>query len=205
MTKERKLVIDAIRHLKNSDRILSTIIRDVEPYKVYRRNNSFESLVRIIVGQQLSSKAAATIFQHLKEAMGNQTITTDRISTINDEALFNVGVSKAKTKTIRELTHQIEDGSIRLRRLSNMSDERITEVLTQVKGIGPWSTQMYLMFVLHRPDVFPSTDKGIINAIKKLYGDEYCGEDEIDLITDRWRPFRTIACWYLWKYVDSRA
>lgn len=198
----KQMMQKAIRHLRESDPVLSSIICDDDQYTIYRRRSYFESLVRIIIGQQLSSYAARTIFDRVKSITGKRYVTIQNLSRLDDKSLLTAGVSRAKLDTIRSLITAMESGNINLRSIAFKDDENVTRELTQIKGIGPWSVQMYLMFVLRRPDIFPSSDAGISNAIRKLYNNQN-GHVDIDRITDRWKPYRTVACWYLWRYIDT--
>ena len=191
----------AILHLHRVDPILSKIISDSSDYRVYRKRNTFESLVRIIVGQQLSKQAARTIFNRLKMSVQGSRITAKSLSFLDDSDFSSAGVSRMKTRTIRLLIAEIISGRLILRKFMNMDDESILKELTRIKGIGPWTVQMYLMFVLRRPDIFPDSDTGITNAIRELYTNG-SRQANIRRISDRWRPFRTVACLFLWRYID---
>ncbi|MCP4598631.1 MAG: DNA-3-methyladenine glycosylase 2 family protein [Neptuniibacter sp.] len=150
----------------------------------------------------MSTQAAATISTRVKALFRSQTINPARVSTLADSDFRKAGVSHAKISTIRSLTSKLERGELSLRKLPYLTDNEIMTHLTAIKGIGPWTVQMYLMFVLHRLDVFPASDKGILNAMNRLYdgnGDVL----DIEQISARWRPFRTVACWYLWRYLDQ--
>ncbi|MBN2316784.1 MAG: DNA-3-methyladenine glycosylase 2 family protein [Sedimentisphaerales bacterium] len=193
---------EAISHLQKVDPILSTIISDKPDYRVYRKRNSFESLVRIIVGQQLSSKAARTIYNRLKTSVIENRITAQSLSYLDEGDFTSAGISRMKTRTIRILVNEVISGRLVLEQFVEMDDVSISNKLTRIKGIGPWTIQMYLMFVLCRPDIFPEKDTGIKNAIRKIYAN---GSHQVDFktISDRWRPFRTVACMFLWKYIDK--
>jgi len=191
----------AILHLQKVDPILSTIISDSSDYRVYRKRSTFESLVRIIVGQQLSTLAARTIFNRLKISVNGSRITAKSLSFLDDSVFTSAGVSRMKTRTIRLLVAEIISGRLVLGQFMKMDDESIQKELTRIKGIGPWTVQMYLMFVLRRPDIFPDSDTGITNAIRELYASG-SRQANIRHISDRWRPYRTVACLFLWRYID---
>ncbi len=192
----------AILHLHEVDPILSRIIFDSSDYRVYSKRGIFESLVRIIVGQQLSTQAARTIFNRLRKSVNGSRITAQSLSFLDDSDFTSAGVSRMKTRTIRLLVEEIISGRLVLGQLTRMEDESILEELTRIKGIGPWTVQMYLMFVLHRPDIFPDSDTGITNAVRELYAN---GSRQMNIrrISDRWRPFRTVACLFLWRHIDK--
>jgi len=191
----------AILHLQKVDPILSTIISDSPNYRVYRKRSTFESLVRIIVGQQLSALAARTIFNRLKTSVNGSTITAKSLSFLKDSVFTSAGVSRMKTRTIRLLVAEVISGRLVLEQFKEMDEESIQKELTRIKGIGPWTVQMYLMFVLCRPDIFPDSDTGITNAIRELYAN---GSSQVNIrrISDRWRPYRTVACLLLWSHID---
>lgn len=203
MSKNRTNEIEtlkAIRYLKKKDPILSSIMHNLKPSNVYRKRSSFESLIRIVIGQQLSSKAGHAIFSRVKSLFPKGRINIENLSQISDRILYEAGISKAKVQTIRSIAEEIGSGNLSFRRMEYMNDGHIEAQLMKIKGIGPWSVQMYLMFVLRRLDVFPRSDTGILNAIQRLYnGHEY----KIEIITERWKPYRTVACWYLWRYLDG--
>ena len=189
-------------YLRQYDPVLRRVIIDTLPYTVYRKRSHFESLVRIIIGQQLSTRAARTIFNRVKFTIGSRSFSTKVLSGVQDESLLNAGLSAAKLSTIRRLISSIESGRLDLRSMRWKEDKQVSKELTQIKGIGPWSAQMYLMFVLKRLDVFPEADTGILNAIRSLYNGNGAAIN-VKSISDNWRPFRTIACWYLWRYLDT--
>jgi DNA-3-methyladenine glycosylase II len=155
-----------------------------------------------VIGQQLSTQAAATIFARVKALFDKQSITPDRLSQQADSALRAAGISNAKIRTVRALSTMVENGDLKLRRLPYLSENEIMDQLTSIKGIGPWTVEMYLMFVLHRLDIFPASDTGILNAMQRLYNGNGVPVDTEE-ISNRWRPYRTVACWYLWRYLDQ--
>ncbi len=192
---------EATAHLKSVDPILGSRIVGLSINDTLSRKNSYESLVRIVIGQQLSAAAARTIFQRVKRSIGYSTITPKRLAMLSDDALLKAGISRAKLRTIRVLAEGIEHKEIRLRQFRDMDEMTISSTLTKIKGIGPWTVQMYLMFGLQRSDIFPDTDAGILRAIRLLYDVDQ--PKKIESITEKWRPYRTVACWYLWKYLDT--
>jgi DNA-3-methyladenine glycosylase II len=122
------------------------------------------------------------------------------MSDVTDQQFLDAGVSRAKLRTMRSLSDEIISKELSLRRLSRQSDEIVFEQLTRIKGIGPWSVQMYQMFVLGSPDIFPESDTGILNAMNRLYRSKRGNAADI---ASQWSPYRTVACWYLWRYLDS--
>lgn len=165
----------------------------------------FENLVSTIIGQQLSNKAADTIYNRFLELFPNRKVDPNWILNLESSKIRAVGTSWAKIRSLKDLSLKILDKSVQLDLLDLLSDEEVITHLTQVKGIGPWTAQMKLMFTLHRPDVFPLDDRGIQNAMIKLYGlkDDKKLKTNMLKTSSSWRPYRTLACWYLWKCLDN--
>jgi DNA-3-methyladenine glycosylase II len=164
----------------------------------------FHALLRAIVSQQLSTKAAATIAARFEGLYGGPPIPAQVIAT-SDEQLRAVGFSAQKIGYVRDLCRRIEDGGLPLASLDAMSDDEVVEALTQVKGIGRWTAEMFLMFRLHRPDVLPVGDLGIVKAVQKAYGLRKVPTPErLTRIGEAWRPYRSIACWYLWASLHNK-
>lgn len=198
----RNDIDQAVNHLKGADEIIATLIEQFGECHLVRRRNSLEALVRIVIGQQLSGSAAAAIFGRVKTLASARALTPELLLDTSVSQLRNLGVSEFKASTIHRLANAVRAREINFRKLSLLSDENVIESLTQFKGFGPWSARMYLMFVLHRPDVFPVEDAGILGAIRKLYRIDSRSK-RLHVVGDRWRPYRSVACWYLWRYVDS--
>lgn len=192
-----------IRALAKKDKKLGAVIERVGVLNYRSKRTAFDALTRTIIGQQLSGKAAETIYQRVRAKTANKRITTKSISAVKDQDLRSCGLSAAKTRAIRDLIAKIDYGQLKFRAFARMSDDEVAEAIMQVKGLGPWSAQMYLMFVLCRLDVFSAGDLGIQNAICKLYGKDRDSTD-FDKFAERWQPYRTIACWYLWASLDNR-
>ena len=164
----------------------------------------FHALLRAIVSQQLSTKAAATIAARFDGLYGGPPTPAQVIAT-SDEQLRAVGFSTQKIGYVRDLCRRISDGALPLAALDAMSDEEVIEVLTQVKGIGRWTAEMFLMFRLHRPDVLPVGDLGIVKAVQKAYGlRKIPTAERLTRIGEAWRPYRSIACWYLWASLHNK-
>lgn len=186
-----------IRFLAKKDKKLAAVIKRVGKLNYRSQHTAFEALARIIIGQQLSSKAAETIYQRVRAKTPNKRVTLKSISAVSDQDLRSCGLSAAKTRAIRDLIDKIGTGQLKIRSFSRMTDEEVAEAIISVKGLGPWSAQMYLMFVLCRLDIFSAGDLGIQNAVCQLYGKDKAKTD-FDKFAERWQPYRTIACWYLW-------
>ena len=194
----------AIKHLKKSDPVIAGIIQRVGPYAMEYREPSFESLVRSIVYQQLSGRVASVIFGRLHAAAGQEQLTPAGIMRLRPEKMRKVGLSGQKTLYIRELARHTKRGSIVFEDLPESDDAVVIEHLTRVKGIGVWTAQMFLMFALRREDVLPVADLGIRSAIKKAYGlNDLPKPDEMEKIAECWKPYTSIACWYLWRSLEK--
>jgi len=192
----------ALQHLKKSDPILAQIIRTVGPFTIEYRDPSFETLVRSIVYQQLSGKVASVIFGRLKEATGE--LTPASVLKLRPQRMRKLGLSGQKTLYIRELARHTQKGSVVFEHLHASEDTVVIEHLTQVKGIGVWTAQMFLMFALRRPNVLPVADLGIRVAMKKAYNlEDLPRPAEMEKIAAVWKPYTSIACWYLWRSLDN--
>jgi DNA-3-methyladenine glycosylase II len=169
-----------------------------------QHTDPYKALVHSIMSQQLSSKAAATIARRFTELFGGTFPTPAKVIAMPADQLRSVGLSGAKVSFVRDLAQRIHDGSLRLDLLDTMSDDEVIAELTKVKGIGRWTAEMFLMFRLHRPDVLPVGDLGIVNAIKKQYRLRKTPTPKRMMqIGEAWRPYRSIACWYLWASLDN--
>ena len=193
----------ARRLLMRRDRVLGAAIRQIGPcgMAARQRQDHLSALVRAIVGQQLSTKAAATIFGRLEALFPDGGVTDAfAISRIDDGTLRSVGLSAQKVSYLRDLSTRIVDGRLRLEELDALSDENVILRLTEVRGFGRWTAEMFLMFRLHRPDVLPVGDLGIVNAAQKLYRlRKRPDAKRLLAIGEAWRPYRSVACWYLWQ------
>ena len=194
----------ALNHLKKSDPILAAIIDRVGPFKIAYREPVFESLVRSIVYQQLHGKAAATIFGRLHAAAKADPLTPESILRLRPARMRALGLSKAKMTYIRELARLTRDGEIDFDNFPALEDAHVIEQLTACKGIGVWTVHMFLIFALRRTDVLPTGDLGIRAAMKKAYNlAELPKPDEMQRIAASWRPYCSIASWYLWRSLDG--
>ena len=188
------------------DPVLARLIKAHGPcgLAAAQRNDHFTAIVRAITGQQLSTKAASTIFGRLVALMPGGTLTPAGLASVTDEQLRAVGMSRQKIAYFRDLTAHVQSGELPLESLDAMSDDEVIAALTKVKGIGRWSAEMFLMFRLHRPDVLPVDDLGIVNAIKAVYGlRKRPDAKRIRTIGKAWEPYRSVACWYLWRSLDN--
>jgi DNA-3-methyladenine glycosylase II len=193
----------AIAHLKAADPIMAAIIERVGPYRPRHTTPDFHNLARSIAYQQLHGKAAATIFGRLCTATGCETLSPEKVLALSIEQMRACGLSKQKLAYIRDLAEKTLSGDVNFEQLPAMDDEDIIEHLTRVKGIGRWSAQMFLMFALGRPDVMPVVDLGVNTAIERAYNKRKLPKpDQILKLSEKWRPYRSVACWYLWRSME---
>lgn len=168
------------------------------------RTDSYGTLVRAVVGQQVSAKAAAAIFDRVLALFGGSTPTPAELLAIEAERLREAGLSGRKVEYLRDLAAHVESGELELERLPAMSDEEVIAEITAVRGFGIWTAQVFLMFDLERPDVLPTADIGIRRAVQIAYGlDEPPDHDRLTEIAEPWRPHRTLACIYLWETLHN--
>ena len=173
--------------------------------KEERSGDAYGALLRSIVGQQLSTKAARTIYGRMLELFDGHAPTPKQLLAADPDAIRAAGLSRPKIAYLRDLAQHVEDGELELGRLDELSDEKIIEELTAVKGIGDWSAHMFLMFHLGRPDVLPVGDQGIRNAVKVQYRLRKLPDAKrLEKIAKPWRPYRTLACLYLWSSLDNQ-
>ena len=193
------------RYLMRADKVLRRVMEEVGPIHpdIDRRGSRpdpWEALARAVVGQQLSTRAAASIWNKLTDLFGGRTPKPEELLRRRPTTLLRAGLSNAKVSYLRDLAARIKDGRLDLQRLQDLSDEDVCAELVEVKGIGRWSAEMFLIFHLGRQDVVSAGDLGIRRAIQFAYGiDELPGPEEIDRIAEAWRPHRTLAGLYLWR------
>ncbi len=198
-----ELVTTAIVHIKERDEILAGVIDAVGPFQLKLDRNRFQMLVWSILSQQISGKAARSIRKRLLELIAPNRVTADRLAALSVDELRSAGVSPQKAKYIHDLAAKVADGTVKLSRVGTMSDGQVITELVQVKGIGVWTAQMFLMFSLGRPDVFPHDDFGIRSALKNLYGlSDLPNREKSQTLAAPWRPYATIASWYCWRSLD---
>lgn len=189
------------------DPILGAIIRThgaCELGAARDRFDHFAMLVRAIVFQQLSTKAATTIHTRLMGYMPAGRPTPSSLALVTDEELRTAGISRQKVTYLRDLCDKVRTDAVPLENIDALSDEEVINALTRIKGIGRWTAEMFLIFRLQRPDVLPVGDLGIMNAIQKAYGlRKKPTPDRMRKIGEAWRPYRSIATWYLWRSLDN--
>jgi DNA-3-methyladenine glycosylase II len=219
----------AVLHLKKSDPLMRAIIERVGPCKMEFGDPTFHSLAEAIVYQQLNGKAAATIFNRFTALTGNP-VTPDGILKLSPAELRVVGLSKQKSSYLFDMAERAQRGELDFSKLAEMTDDEVIEHLTQVKGVGVWTAHMFLMFTLQRANVLPTGDFGIRMAMHKHYLDRAAKRkngagpakgkkgvkkapkikivlptpEQMQKIAKRWEPYRSIACWYLWRSLDTK-
>ena len=198
----------AIAHLRAVDTALGAIIDRVGPFTLTPRTEGthFDHVVRSIVGQQLSGKAAATIYQRVRDLYGGGFPTPAQLLKTPDAKLRAAGLSGRKLEYIKELAQHTHKGTIAILRIHEMSDDEVMETLVSVRGIGRWTAQMVLMFRLGRPDILPELDLGVQKAVQRLHRMRKLPTPEkLQKIGRKWAPFRTYAAWYLWQSLELPA
>src|SRR5215471_950503 len=192
----------ALTHLKSSDPILASIIDRVGPPQISYREPTFEALARSIVFQQLSTKAARTIYGRLEEAAGGK-LTPESIQNLSVGEMRRAGLSKQKIGYIRDLAEHASSGKVDFDRLPAMSDEEVIVALTDIKGVGEWTAHMFLIFALRRPNVLAVGDLGVRTAIQRLYKKRGLPKPaHIEKLASNWHPYCSYACWYLWRSLE---
>jgi len=195
----------ATLHLKKSDPVMAAIIQRVGPYQLVPREPTFETLARSITFQQLSGKAARTIFDRVRKATGRRFSATAFLR-LSPEELRTCGLSRQKIASLTDLAERVSRREIQFHRLRHLEDEEIIATLSQVRGVGVWTVQMFLMFALQRPNVMPVADLGIRNAVRKAYNlPELPKPAELLVMAEKWHPYCSVASWYLWRSLEGPA
>ena len=194
----------AIRHLKASDPVLAAIIEQVGPCRMQYDEPGFHSLAEAIVYQQLHGKAAATIFKRLTDLAGHP-LTPAGILALSEQQMRGVGLSRQKLSYVRDLAAKAHSLELDFAGLPGLPDQDVIKQLTQVKGIGVWTAHMFLMFSLRRENVLPTGDLGIQMAMRKHYRKRGLPKPlQMEKIARCWEPYRSVACWYLWRSLDVK-
>jgi DNA-3-methyladenine glycosylase II len=200
---------EADKHLRSVDHVLRRLIDErgpIDPATDRRgsRPDPYQALARAIVGQQLSTKAAGSIWARVTELFGGDTPSPAQLLEVESQELRDAGLSWSKVGFLKDLAERVEDGRLDLERLSELSDEDVIAELTAIKGVGRWTAEMFLIFHLGRPDVVSTGDLGIRRAAQVAYGlEDLPGPTDLDRIAEPWRPHRTLACLYLWRSLDN--
>src|SRR5688500_11033789 len=188
-----------------SDPKLGSLVRRFGPCGLAgaHETDRFGGIVRSIVSQQLSAKAADTIHGRVIAALEAEKATPEAILAIAEDQLRACGLSRAKVASVRDLATKVTDGSLVLDALDTLDDEAVIEAMTRVRGIGRWSAEMFLIFRLGRPDILPVGDVGVQRAMRALYGlRKHPSPARMTELARPWRPYRSVACWYLWRSLD---
>jgi DNA-3-methyladenine glycosylase II len=196
----------SVRFLKRADPVLARVIEHVGPCRLQMRTEGthYDALTRSIVFQQLSGKAASTILARFHALYPGQAPSPEAVLATSDERLRGAGLSRQKIGYLRDLSTRVADDSLPLHEIHAMTDDGIIDHLVQVKGIGRWTAQMFLMFRLGRPDVLPELDLGIQNAIRRAYRMRTRPTPkQVKKVGAKWSPHSTVACWYLWRSLEN--
>ena len=192
-------------HLRTSDPVMASIIKEIGRCGLVRskRADPFIAIVEAIIWQQLSGKAARTIYERFLKVFPNGRPTPATILATSDDAMRAAGLSRGKIAYLRDLSTKVLDGTVHLESLETMANDDVVAAMTKVKGIGQWSAEMFLMFRLQRADVLPVGDLGIVKAIQRHYRLRKTPTPErMRKIAESWRPYRSVASWYLWASLD---
>ena len=202
---DKEKIGQALRHLRRADPVMRQVIRRAGPFRLKLRLDRFYSLVSSILSQQISGKAAASIRARLEAFVAPGRISPQNLSGLSEQQLRGVGVSPQKATYLLDLAERVRSGSLRLDRLPRMTDDQVIQALIQVKGIGVWTAQMFLIFSLGRPDVFPHDDLGVRAAIRNLYAlDDLPDKETSHRIAMPWRPYASVASWYCWRSLEFK-
>ncbi|GIW78277.1 MAG: DNA-3-methyladenine glycosylase II [Gemmatales bacterium] len=196
--------LKARRHLGRNDAVLKSIMTRIGKITLQPNPDRFGCLVYSIVAQQISTRAAAAIAERLKQRV--PLLDPASLLRSSEEELRGAGLSSAKASSVRDLARCVENGNVPLDKLDQWDDEQVIANLTQVKGIGRWTAEMFLIFGLGRLDVFPVADFGLRSALNRYYGVSLsANREEYARLGEQWRPYRTVATWYLWRQSRGRA
>jgi DNA-3-methyladenine glycosylase II len=189
---------DAISHISRSDEVIAGLIASYPDAILINRGNPCQTLIRAVVGQQISVIAADTIWQRLEKQL--KTISPGQLLAVEEEKLRQCGLSRQKISYIISIARAFKEGILTPNTWEQMSDEEVISQLVAIRGIGKWTAEMFLIFHLNRPDVLPLSDLGLLNAIKIHYG----SLTKLEILTrsQLWQPYRTVATWYLWRSLD---
>jgi len=191
-------------HLKKADPVLASIIDRVGPCRIPYRDPGFTTVARAIVFQQLNGKAAGTIFDRFLALIAGEP-TPETVLKIPPRKLRAAGLSAQKATYLKDLAGKTASGALRFDRLPALSDQEVIAELTQVKGIGVWTAHMFLIFALRRPNVLATGDYGVRAAVRKAYGlEKLPSGGELEQMARPWRPWASVACWYLWRSLELR-
>jgi len=204
--RERRLLFEreALRALRRADARLAAVIRAVGPYRPRLTRDPFAALLGSILHQQISMAAARSIHRRLRDLCSQRRLTPDAVMRLTDAQLRQAGLSRNKMLSVRDLARHFAEARITSRGLRRMSDEQVIETVTQVRGVGRWTAEMLLIFCLERPDVWPVDDLGLREGLRRLHGIRRpLTPKRAEPLGDPYRPYRTVATWYLWKSLGN--
>jgi DNA-3-methyladenine glycosylase II len=194
----------ALKYLSDIDPVMAKLIREKLRFNLKPNSDYFSDLISTVISQQLSFKAYKTIEKRLFDKLDNK-ILPDNILSLPDEQIRSCGLSNSKCGFIKNIAFFYKQNPVFFNNVHKLNDQKIFDTLIKIKGIGYWSIEMFLIFNLVRPDVFPVKDNGIRNAVKKLFGFRKTPTDkQMNKIAEKWRPYRTVATWYLWRSLDNQ-
>lgn len=197
-------VSTALDHLSASDRKMHRIIERIGPCTLQVDANHFWMLARAILAQQISSAAARTITQRVREAL-KEKLTAKSLSQLDEETLRSAGVSKQKVSYLKSLTEKVLSGEVALNRIASLSNEEITAQLIQIKGIGVWTADMFMIFSLGRTNIFPIGDAGVRAGMRMIYRiEEDAPHEKYHKVAKKWQPYASIASWYCWRVLEEK-
>jgi DNA-3-methyladenine glycosylase II len=195
----------AVDHLRRSDPVMAKIIERVGPCQLAVLQPNFETLARSITFQQLHGKAAHAIFARVRKAVG-RSFTATAFLKVEPETLRACGLSRQKMASLTDLAEHVVGRRINFKALPDLDNDAVLAALTQVRGVGVWTAQIFLMFALQRPNVLPAGDFGVRNAVRRAYGlKEMPKPLELQQIAQAWHPYCTVASWYLWRSLEGTA
>jgi DNA-3-methyladenine glycosylase II len=198
-----EVVEQALEHLQSADPVMARLIQQKTRFRLSPGRNRFRMLVRSIISQQISTSAARSIRRKLERMLAPKAVIPSVLAATPLAQLRKAGLSNQKAAYIHDLAAKVAARQVRLRRAGFMNDEELIMELTQVKGIGRWTAQMFLIFSLGRPDVFPVDDLGVRMALRNLYGlKDLPNRAEGEQLAAAWKPFSTVASWYCWRSLE---
>ena len=203
MSHDPRQIEAGLKHLRAADPVLRRVIDQVGPFRLQLQRNRFRSLVRAIIAQQISGSAARSINRRLSERLAPRRITPANLASLTAPQMRSAGLSPQKSTYLHDLSRKVLNGQVRLKKLARLPDDEVIDELVEVKGIGVWTAQMFLIFSLGRLDVFPHQDLGIRSALRHLYKLSDLPDPETSHgIARPWRPFATLASWYCWRSLE---
>ncbi len=196
---------EAEKYLSENDPILAQVIKEYGPCTLASPVNYYQNLCESIISQQISIKVADAINNRFISLFPQGQVDPERVMELNEEELRSVGLSKQKVRYLKDLTAKVLSGEVTLETIDQLSNREIEKQLVKVKGIGPWTVTMFLIFCLNRTDILPVGDLGVKKAIQNLYNfEEIPTLEEMGEVARLWHPYETIASWYLWRSLENK-